>query len=194
MASENNDGRTRQNSSKAAKKVLPKHPHQQQQLKQGKLQNKLKTASSLQEEQQLRHSIRQIAAQETAMALEQAEEKLPLLPGKLERERERVGRERRKLMVVLEREEPVTLYLYFTYPNIALCTTRAMLHHTHGFWQYHFLSVCEFSVSVPTDGLGVTLVTNSLGAAVIAKFRLARNEIAMMYNPHKPILAFVSCW
>jgi hypothetical protein len=78
-----------QNSSKAAKKVLPKHPHQQQQQKQGKLQNKLKTASSSQEEQQLRHSIRQIAAQETAMAIEQAEEKLPLLPSKLERERER---------------------------------------------------------------------------------------------------------
>lgn len=64
-----------------------------------------------QRQRQQRHNIRQIAAQETAIALEQEEEKHPLLP------------------------------------------------------------VCEFTVTVPTVGLGVTLVTNSLGAAVIAKFR-----------------------
>lgn len=37
--------------------------------------------------------------------------------------------------------------------------------------RHPLLPVCEFKVVVPTVGLGVTLVTNSLGAAVIAKFR-----------------------
>jgi hypothetical protein len=33
------------------------------------------------------------------------------------------------------------------------------------------LPMCEFTVDVPTEGLGVTLITNNIGASVIARFR-----------------------